>query len=143
MNALGNFQWDKDYPTETVILNDIQKRHLYLLMAGSELLGLVCFNFEQPNEYQGLDWNTPSVALVIHRMIVTQHNRGKGIAKIMFQHAENTAKKLEVNAIRSDTNRENKAMKHLFKAYDYRFVGNIFLRKSPVEFNCYEKNIIL
>lgn len=141
MNASGNFQWDTGYPSQTVFENDILSGHLYLTRYGTNLAGFVCLNFDQPLEYNNLNWTTSSNALVIHRMVVSKEYRGKGVAKFMFQNAEIRAQKLNVSTIRSDTNSENKAMNHLFKIFTYRFAGNISLRNNPVAFNCFEKNI--
>lgn len=141
MNASGNFQWDKHYPNRTVFENDIQRGELFKAMDMNSLAGIVCLNQDQPPEYGPLDWKTPHKALVIHRMMVAPEYHGEGIARAMFAFAEEEAKRQGFPAIRSDTNRANGAMNHLFQAFDYRFTGTIVLRENPVLFNCYEKHL--
>lgn len=143
MNAQGNFQWDQHYPTPKVFEKDIEKGQLYAVIRNGVLIGVVCLNFDQPVEYIPLNWKTPPQSLVIHRMIVSEKYRGGGVAKFMFQKAEETALIAGLSSIRSDTNQANPAMNHLFRISSYRFTGNIILRDNPVLFNCYEKILSL
>ncbi len=139
MNAHANYQWDEDYPNQSVFENDIHKGHLFVVRDQKIISGLIVLNEDQPDAYQPLSWQTPPQALIIHRMIVSANYRGKGVARKLFEFAEEEAIRQGFTAIRSDTNIQNKAMNYLFKVYNYRYTGQITLRNNPDLFNCYEK----
>lgn len=141
MNDGGNFQWDPTYPNREVFERDISQHQLYIAKDLLRIAGIVCLNYDQPQEYIPLDWKTDKDALVIHRMAIGNTYRGTGIAHKLFEFAETEAKRQNLSAIRSDTNTKNGAMNHLFKAHNYRFTGQIVLRENPDLFNCYEKKI--
>lgn len=79
MNGDDNPQWDDDYPAEKDFMNDIVRGDLYVYIDGQSMEGIMCINLCEPSEYADILWKSGGdVALVIHRMAVSPHHRGKG-----------------------------------------------------------------
>ena len=76
-------------------------------------------------------------------MAVDVKQRGKGIAKMFMNKAEELAKIGDAKSVRVDTNVMNIPMNSLFPKIGYSFAGSIRLMSKPpdMKFNCYEKRI--
>jgi ribosomal protein S18 acetylase RimI-like enzyme len=142
MKRVNNHQWDDTYPTRGVFLADIAKGNLYAYRdEAGKMLGFVCLDTNQPEEYGDTTWTTPENCLVIHRTAVALDCRGQGIGKQLMQHAETVAAAMQIPAIRSDTYSTNQAMNIAFQSLGYQFSGHINFLGRPLKFNCYEKKL--
>ncbi|MFB6317744.1 GNAT family N-acetyltransferase [Saccharicrinis sp. FJH54] len=139
MHSIGNFQWDGDYPLSNTFEKDIKSGSLYKMNLGNEIAGFICLNLEQPPEYFSPDWKTPPKSLVIHRMVINRRFAGTGLGVKMMEFAETLTADFGVKSLRSDTNCKNKPMLHIFEKMQYRYTGNIVLRKKKDLFCCFEK----
>src|SRR5689334_88658 len=83
MIASGNFQWDDTYPNAAVFEEDIALGQLWVADADGIIAGVSAITTEQYPEYAdvGLDINEP--AIVTHRLAVSPHYRGQGIAGLL------------------------------------------------------------
>ena len=70
MKTYNNTQWDENYPLEKDFVSDIKKQDLYIYEVDGEVAGFICLNYEEPEEYLGLNWSSNKKAMVIHRMAV-------------------------------------------------------------------------
>lgn len=78
---------------------------------------------------------------MIHRMAVSAASRRQGIAKQFMRFAEQKARELGTNYIRTDTNSRNSRMNAMFQGLGYENVGIINFRNNPNDFYCYEKEV--
>lgn len=136
----GNTQWDATYPLAPNFLNDIAEESLYVYDDG-EVKGVMCINREQPVEYGTVAWKVERDAIVIHRMAVSAKSRRQGIAKTFMQYAEQVAKEVGTNYIRTDTNSMNPRMNAMFQSLGYEKSGIVNFRNNPHDFYCYEKEV--
>lgn len=143
MHAYGNTQWNKDYPQQADFLGDIAAGHLYVSEQDCHLLGFVCINQVEPEEYKELPWSKKGKALVIHRMAVNPIYRKKGIGTALMQFAEELAVKENVPYLKTDTYSINEKMNALFIKCGYQFVGEMRFLSREKPFYCYEKLPIL
>ncbi|MFB6340330.1 GNAT family N-acetyltransferase [Saccharicrinis sp. FJH2] len=139
MHSIGNFQWDDEYPLVDTFEKDINSGSLYKMVIDSQIAGFICLNLDQPPEYFSPDWKTPPKSLVIHRMVINRNFAGSGLGQKMMQYAEELTSEYGVRSLRSDTNCKNKPMLHIFEKMEYRYTGNIVLRKKKDLFCCFEK----
>jgi len=139
MHAIDNFQWDEHYPLDDTFEKDIKEGGLYTLRTQGQIAGFICINLDQPPEYASPDWKTPNKSLVIHRMVISREYAGMGLAQKMMLFAEDLTALFGVKSLRSDTNCKNKPMLHIFKKMNYRYTGNIVLRRKKDLFCCFEK----
>lgn len=142
MNAGGNFQWDATYPNPVVFEKDISLNQLWVADDDGNIAGLAAITTDQEPEYAAVGWDLSEVAIVIHRLAVSVHYRGKGIAAMLMQQAEQEAAKHGIKIMRIDTNSANKATRQLFPKLGYEFAGEIGLGFRPnLRFYCYEKRL--
>jgi GNAT superfamily N-acetyltransferase len=140
MNAAGNYQWDNAYPNAQVFEKDIAKNQLWLATDNGSIAGVIAITTDQDPEYADAGWDITETAIVVHRLAVSVHHQGKGVAALMMQQAEQVAKSRAINKIRVDTNVVNQATNRLFPKLGYAYAGEINLAARPgMRFSCYEK----
>ena len=114
MKTYNNTQWDENYPLEKDFVSDIKKQDLYIYEVDGEVAGFICLNYEEPEEYLGLNWSSNKKAMVIHRMAVNPNFRKTGIASKLVDFAEKLAVENNVSYLKSDTYSINSKMNLLF-----------------------------
>lgn len=142
MNASGNFQWDEFYPNPEKFSDDVAHDKLWVAVIDDKVVGVSAITTDQDPEYAHVGWDLSEVAIVTHRLAVSIHHRGKGIAEALLQKAEDEAIRRNIKTLRVDTNSMNKATQNLFPKLGYIFAGKIGLSYRPnLEFYCYEKRL--
>ena len=127
MRANGNHeQWSGNYPSEELILSDINNKNCYVCDESGEISGVFCL-FDGPDKtylkiYDG-EWISENDYCVIHR-IATDKN-GRGIAKACFEFG--LAKKGE---LRIDTHRDNIPMQKALAKNGFIKCGIIHLESG-------------
>lgn len=143
MHQTGNFQWNIDYPNETVFRDDIQRGDLWVVDFDGTLAGVAALTTIQDAEYAQLGWDLSETAIVTHRLAVHPDFQGRGVAAKLLQQAENLANLRCIGVLRIDTNSENQATQRLFPKLGYRFCGELTLDFRPgLRFLGYEKRLI-
>lgn len=135
----GNYQWGDDYPTKEYFLEDIKNASLYIFERNNEVAGFICLNKQEDEAYKKLNWQKQGEAIVIHRFAVKRSYQNQRIGSKLLEFAENLARNKGINYLKVDTNSKNKKMNAFFQKHGFKFVGQIYLRKVPDPFNCYEK----
>lgn len=142
MHSINNYQWGNDYPNLSDFKNDIKDESLYVYVdKDNEIKGLICINFEEPPEYNNLNWSLNEKAIILHRMAVSINSRKQGIASALMQFAEDIALMSDIHYIRTDTYSSNEKMQGLFKKLGYSFIGEIAFQERPHPFYCYDKQL--
>lgn len=127
MRANGNMhQWTGNYPSEELILSDINAKNCYVCEENGEIVGVFCL-FDGPDKtylkiYDG-EWPSENDYCVIHR-IATDSN-GKGVAKACFDYG--LSKKGE---LRIDTHRDNLPMQRALSKNGFKKCGIIYLESG-------------
>ena len=143
MNAAGNYQWDGHYPNPGVFEADIAKNQLWLAEESGDIAGIIAITTDQSPEYVEAGWDINELTIVVHRLAVSIHHQGKGIAAKLMQQAELVAQQQNLSKVRVDTNVVNAATNKLFPKLGYVYAGEIPLAgKAAMRFNCYEKVLI-
>ncbi|HVW98148.1 MAG TPA: GNAT family N-acetyltransferase [Mucilaginibacter sp.] len=142
MNAAGNFQWDNTYPNKAVFENDIALQQLWVAEIDGDIAGISAITTDQEPEYASIGWDIDQPAIVTHRLAVSPHYQGRGVAAALMQQAEQVAMERGIGTLRVDTNTSNQATQKLFPKIGYVFAGEIGLGFRPgMRFLCYEKII--
>lgn len=139
MATYNNFQWDENYPQARDFVADIEKEELFVSVRENEVVGFICINRDEPNEYEGLQWSSTEEALVIHRMGVSSDYRHAGIGTELVGLADELATISDVKYLRTDTYSLNTKVQRLFQKCDYTFVGEMNFLGKEKPFYCYEK----
>lgn len=142
MRAIGNSQWDDNYPNAEVFARDIELNQLWLAEIDNQIAGVAAITTDQEPEYALVGWDTSKKAVVVHRLAVDPIFRGKGIAVALMKQAEIVAVELGTQILRVDTNTQNEATQKLLSRLEYRPAGEISLGFRPgLRFCCYEKQL--
>lgn len=139
MNEKGNFQWNESYPNTEHFLMDIEEGTLYVATVENQIAGVVCINTDQPNEYKTVKWRSDQQHLTIHRLAVSGQYLGKGIGKLLINHAIAVCLEKGLNYIKTDTNALNENAQRLLESCGYEFIGDISLSGKDGRFYCYDK----
>lgn len=142
MRASGNLQWDSTYPNPEVFESDIALNQLWVADADGAIAGVTAITTEQYPEYAEVGLDINEIAIVTHRLAVSPHYRGQGIAGLLLQQAERVAVDRGIKTLRIDTNSNNTATRQLFPKMGYVFAGEMGLDFRPnLRFYCYEKRL--
>lgn len=139
MNSYNNYQWDENYPQSKDFANDIEKGDLYVKDINGQVAGFICVNYVEPEEYNGLNWSSDEVCMVIHRMAVNFNCRNKGIGTSLMKFAEELAIDNGVRYLKTDTYSLNKKMNTLFKKLDFKLIGEMIFLGKEKPFYSYDK----
>lgn len=141
--TLGIDQWQNGYPSEDVILDDIEKAQSYLC----EIDGKVCGTFAMLENgeptydkiYDG-KWLTGDSAeyIAIHRVAISVSTRGSGLSGKIIGYATEFAKSLGRGSLRIDTHRGNVVMRRMLEKNGFKYCGIIYLEGGD-ERVAYEK----
>lgn len=144
--ALGIDQWQNGYPSEEVILADIDKDQSYLC----EIDGKACGTFAmledgEPTYDKIFDgrWLTGDESrdyIAIHRVAISVTSRGSGLSGKIIGYATDFAKSLERKSLRIDTHRGNAVMRRMLEKNGFLHCGTIYLENGD-ERVAYEKII--
>lgn len=142
MQAAGNFQWSDDYPNPGVFERDISLDQLWVADIDDNIAGIIALTGDQSEEYTQVGWDITEPSVVTHRLAVSPHYRGRGIAEALLVKAEQVAIEKGINILRIDTNTHNMATQKLFPKLGYVYAGEISLGFRPgLRFLCYEKKL--
>jgi ribosomal protein S18 acetylase RimI-like enzyme len=142
MIASGNLQWDNTYPNPKVFERDISLNQLWVVDIEGNIAGVTAITTDQEAEYAEVGWDINEAAIVTHRLAVSPHYRGRGIAEALLMQAEREAIRLGIAMLRIDTNTHNQATQKLFPKLGYVYAGEIGLSFRPgLRFLCYEKKL--
>ena len=142
--ALGIDQWQNGYPSEEVVLADIEKDQSYLC----EIDGRVCATFAMLTDgeptydkiYDG-HWLTGDCSrdyIAIHRVAISVSSRGSGLSGKIVAYATEFAREQGRRSLRIDTHRGNVVMRRMLEKNGFVYCGIIYL-ESGDERVAYEK----
>lgn len=130
--ADGSNQWQDGYPNPETIDTDIKNGYGFVLEAGGEVAAYAAIIFEIEPAYEIIEgkWLSSAEYAVVHRVAVSDHFAGKGIATKLFLEIEKAAKSNQVFSIKADTNYDNPAMLRILEKLNYTYCGEVYFRGS-------------
>lgn len=136
------YQWTNNYPTISIIENDLRKGVLYTLKNNNEIIGAINISEEQEIEYQSVNWEFDnSKVLVIHRLVINPKHQRKGYAQKLMDFAENFARENDYSSIRLDAFSQNNRVLEFYKKRNYCISGKVNFPEREQPFYCMEKEI--
>lgn len=138
----GIYQWTDNYPTRSIIENDLKKGVLFVLRSNEGIIGAINISEEQETEYQTINWEfNDSKILVIHRLVIDPKYQRKGYAKKLMGFAEKFANENNYSSIRLDAYSQNKRVIDFYEKRKYFVRGNVNFPEREYPFHCMEKEI--
>ena len=137
----GIFQWNEEYPSKEILIEDIELQELWKLEEENKIIGLIVLTEKEDVEYQHVKWLTKNEHnLYIHRLAVHPKFQGKGYAQKLMDFAEKYAKENGYYTIRLDTFSQNRRNQQFYEQRNYVKLESIYFPKqSAFPFYCYEK----
>lgn len=129
----GSKQWQDGYPNPEVIKNDIDKAIGYVLTNGDVIIGYSAILINDEPAYADIQgkWLTNGDFLVYHRVAISAHYLGKGLAQTLLKHIEGLALAKNITSLKVDTNFDNTGMLKILNKLGYVYCGEVFFRGSP------------
>lgn len=138
----GINQWTDNYPTRSIIEEDLRTGELYCLKNSSKIIGAINMNEEQDKEYQSVHWKfDDSKVLVIHRLVIDPQYQRKGYAQKLMAFAENFAFENSYTSIRLDAYSQNYSALEFYRKRNYFVRGEVFFPEREHPFKCMEKEV--
>ena len=137
MHETGNHsQWINGYPSESQMLENIEKNHCYVCVnKENEILGTFCWILGEDPTYSYIEdgsWLDNEPYGVIHRLATNR--KVKGIA-----HACITWCLSQHRNIRVDTHADNLVMQNIFEKYGFKRCGIIYVSNGTARI-AYQNN---
>ena len=131
--SLGFEQWHPDYPTRQTIFDDIAQGIGYAFTDDTGVIGYCCIVIGDEPAYHEIDgaWKTDRPYAVVHRMAFNRRARGSGLSHEAFQHIEDYCLMHRIDAIRLDTQEENKVMQHILGREGFEYCGMVQFDGGP------------
>ncbi|MDT6981090.1 GNAT family N-acetyltransferase [Levilactobacillus zymae] len=124
-------QWQGIYPNTAVLVDDIHQGWTVVLEENHEILGTAAIIPGVDPTYREIDgqWLTHDASyLAIHRVAVSAHHHGRGLAGELFQRLfTQIDQAANIESIRIDTHPHNLAMQHIIKKNGFSETGKIDL----------------
>lgn len=130
LKRMGLDQWQKGYPSKEVWESDIAKQCTWLAVEDGQILGQFAFQITPDPSYEEIDgsWLTDSPYASMHRVCVSDHYKGKGIAGKMFAFGAQMAKRAGFSSLRIDTHHGNMPMQRALQKAGFLPCGTIILK---------------
>ena len=137
LGELGIDQWQRGYPSEEVVRRDIAGGNCWVAVpedADGIIMATACIMLDGEPIYDAIDgaWLTectsanPSYATV-HRVAVSSGGTRRGLARLLFAHAESLARRSGYRSVRVDTHEGNVRMRTLLPSLGYSQCGVVML----------------
>ena len=123
MRETGNgTQWKNTYPTDKIILSDIENGYLHLLFDGDGIQGVFAFLPKGDPVYDRIDgaWLNEKPHAAVHR--VASAGRKKGILPACMRYCLSKADNIKI-----DTHENNKIMQHQLEKMGFVRCGIVTL----------------
>ena len=128
--AQGLDQWQHGYPAEEDFRRDIERGDGWLFTADGNPVGYLCISRRSEAAYTAIEGEWLSCAgpyLTIHRIMVSDAYRGKGIASEMISLADDFAHAYCCAGVRIDTAPGNEPMRAMLRKNGFETCGTIRL----------------
>lgn len=131
--SMGFVQWTPDYPTRQTLLDDMAQNIGYVFVHDQEVIGYCCILIGDEPAYHDIDgaWKTDRPYAVVHRMAFNRKARGRGLSREAIHSIKALCASQHVNAIRVDTQDENKVMQHILAREGFAYCGLIQFGGGP------------
>lgn len=126
----GSRQWQDGYPNELSVSNDMENDYAYVLTENEIILAYLAVIFDKEPAYEAIEgkWLSDNDYLVVHRVAVSKHAKGKGIATKLFEQLESLCLQKKVYSIKVDTNFDNIPMLKILDKLGYTYCGEVYFR---------------
>ncbi len=137
----GINQWQQGYPDENTITDDIENGRGYVFCDGEKVCATAAYCPGVEPDYLKIyngEWKSSSPYAAIHRIAVSEHLKGQGIAKQFMFEMFKLCIRDNFNSVRIDTHENNISMQRMLAKCGFEYCGIIYLRQNGDARNAYE-----
>lgn len=119
----GNMhQWNGNYPSDEILLNDISNKNLYVCYSDGLIYGVFYFYIGVDETYNYIEgsWPNNEEYGTIHRIA------SNGLRRGVFEEVLSFAK-IKISNIRIDTHEDNKFMREKLNKNNFKYCGIIYI----------------
>ena len=119
----GNMhQWNGNYPSDEILLNDISNNNLYVCYSDDLIYGVFYFYIGIDETYNYIEgsWPNNEEYGTIHRIA------SNGLRRGVFEEVVEFAK-IKISNIRIDTHEDNKFMREKLNKNNFKYCGIIYI----------------
>ena len=119
----GNMhQWNGNYPSDEILLNDISNKNLYVCYSDNLIYGVFYFYIGVDETYNYIEgsWPNNEEYGTIHRIA------SNGLRRGVFEEVLSFAK-IKISNIRIDTHEDNKFMREKLEKNNFKYCGIIYI----------------
>lgn len=134
LKGLGLDQWQTGYPSLLNWQEDVAQGMAYVVLEDEKILGAFAYQLTPDVSYGIIEngsWLTDGPYASMHRVIVADGCKGKGLAGKMFAYGFSMAKRDGFSSVRIDTHPGNIPMQHALKKAGFVACGDIYLAVGP------------
>lgn len=133
-------QWQNGYPNRETIINDIEKKQLYVYVINNKVAGICVLNQDIYQQYpSGIP--SSSDCYTIHRVAVGDDFLGLGIGEKLLTHGTIYCKQLGAKFVIIDTNSQNIKMNNLIVKCGFKYIDDFVLVPGASNWRAYLKKI--
>lgn len=137
-------QWGDDYPSKSLIEDDIQRDKCFVCVNEEKIGAVFYFSIENDSSYDEIEdgqWRNDRSYGVVHRIAVGENMHNQGVASECIAFAVSECKKKKIYDLRMDTHKDNVPMQRFLEKQDFRKCGKIHVEDGS-ERIAYHKIII-
>ena len=128
-------QWQKGgYPGMAELRRDLQNGAAYVAERDGIIIATFAFSTEPDISYRELisgEWLTQGTPYAtVHRLAVSETERGKGVAGLIYEAAAELARACGAVSIRVDTHPKNLSMQRAMVKSGFTYCGELILAES-------------
>lgn len=134
LKNLGLDQWQTGYPSLEIWRRDVAEDMAYLAVEDGEILGAFAYQITPDASYYEIEnghWLTDTPYASMHRVIVADDCKGKGVAGKMFAYGFSMAEQDGFASVRIDTHPGNLPMQRALAKAGFQACGEIRLAAGP------------
>ena len=126
----GLNQWDDEYPSDTILFEDIDRGEMLAGLIDGKIVGYVTVNEDIPDEYKDVTLKfAPKIC--VHRLSVNPEFVGQGVATKIMQFVHEHYKDRGYASICLDTCEANIAALGLYNKLGYIQRGYVKFKRRP------------
>ncbi len=116
--------WKPENLNREFLLQYAKPEEFYTVLIDSEPAAAIILQVEQAaQDWKSVDGNNPKPALYMHWGAVARKFAGQGLTKVMFDYAEDLARKNNVKLIRLDTDADIMKLREIYQGLGFELVG--------------------
>ena len=131
--SLGFEQWHPCYPALQTIRDDIAQKIGFVFVDRYDIVGYCCIIIGDEPAYHEINgtWKTDRPYAVVHRMAFRSSARGGGLSREAIELIKEFCFSNHIDAIRVDTQNENKVMQHILAREGFTYCGLVQFDGGP------------